>query len=126
MFYRIPFASAPRDLTGLTGIRMKVRSDEPRILRLDIDSPKNTAANQGVEFGWEVQLGVTATTVTVSFANAKVPSWATDPGDSLAGVLQSATALMFRHECNHVDGTGHLPVGVTDNGWVDIDDIEFF
>ena len=126
MFYRIPLASAPRDLTGLTGIRMKVRSDEPRILRLDIDSPKNTAANQGVEFGWEVQLGVTATTVTVSFANAEVPSWATDPGDSLADVLQSATALMFRPECNHVDGTGHLPVGVTDNGWVDIDDIEFF
>jgi len=126
MFYRIPFASAPKDLTALTGIRMKVRSDEPRILRLDIDSPQNTAGNQGVEVGWGVQLDVVPTTVTVLFATAKVPSWATDPHDSLAAILQSATALMFRPSCNHVDATGHLPVGVTDNGWVDIDDIEFF
>jgi hypothetical protein len=126
MFYRIPFASAPKDLSGLTGIRFKVRSDESRILRLDIDSPKNSAANQGVEVGWDVQVDGVTSTATVLFAKAKVPTWATDPGDNLAAILQSATGLMFLPNCNHVDGTGHLPAGVTDNGWVDIDDIEFF
>jgi hypothetical protein len=126
MMYRMPFASAPRDLRAFTGIRMKVRSDERRILRVDIDSPKNSKADQGIAVGWNVQADGTAQTVTVSLADARVPSWAVDPGDSLTAIQQTASALIFRPQCNHVDGTGHLPAGTTDNGWVDIDDIEFF
>lgn len=126
MMYRMPLASAPDDLRTFTGIRMKVRSNEKRILRLDVDSPKNSKSDQGVAVGWNVQVDVTAQTVTVALADAKVPGWAVDPGDSLTAILQTASALIFRPQCNDVDGTGHLPAGVTDNGWVDIDDIEFF
>jgi spore coat protein H len=127
MFYRIPFASPPKDLSALAGIRMKVRSDELRTLRVDVDSPKNSAANQGIEVGWDVSVDVTAKTATVSFAEASVPGWATVPGGNLTSILQSATGLTFRPLCNHVDlSSGHLPAGTTDNGWVDIDDIELF
>jgi spore coat protein H len=126
MMYRMPLASAPSDLRAFTGIRMKVRSDERRILRLDVDSPKNSKADQGIAVGWNVQVDVAPQTVTVQLADARVPGWAVDPGDSLTAILQTASALIFRPQCNHVDGTGHLPAGVTDNGWVDIDDIEFF
>ena len=126
MFYKVPFASAPKDLSSRTGIRFKVRSDETRILRLDLDSPKNSAGNQGIAVGWDVKVDVATSTATVLFADAKVPSWATDPGDSLAAILQSATDLSFQPKVNHVNASGHLPAGTTDNGWVDIDDIEFF
>jgi hypothetical protein len=126
MFYRIPFAAAPIDLSRLTGLRVKVRSNERRSLRIDVDSPQNSAADQGVQLGWNVIADTAAGTATVLFAEAKVPSWADDPGDSLVVVLQSATGLTFRPQCIHVEGTGHLPAGVTDDGWVDIDDIEIF
>ena len=34
--------------------------------------------------------------------------------------------LAFQPICNSRNGGGQLPDGVTDNGWVDIDDIAFF
>lgn len=126
MLYRIPFASAPADLSKLTGIRLKVRSDHPRVLRLDVDSPKNSAGDQGVAVGWQVPVDVATATVTLLLAEAKDPSWAADPGDDLTAILQSATGLIFRPQCNHLDGSGHLPAGVTDEGWIDIDDLEIF
>jgi spore coat protein H len=126
MFYRVPLARAPQDLSRLTGLRLKVRSSEKRILRLDVDSPKNSKASQGIAVGWNVSLDAATQTATVLFADARVPSWATDPGDSLTAILQSATALIFRPLCNDVNASGHLPDGVTDAGWADIDDVEFF
>lgn len=126
MFYRIPFASPPVDLNQLRGLRVKVRSDELRPLRIDVDSPNNSATNDGVQVGWDAAADTTTKTVSVLFADARVPEWADDPKDSLAAILQTATGLTFRPKCNHVESTGHLPAGVTDNGWVDIDDIEFF
>jgi len=49
-----------------------------------------------------------------------------DPKDSLTLVLQTVTALTFQPMCNGTGSTGQLPAGVTDNGWVDIDDVLFF
>jgi spore coat protein H len=126
MFYQVPFTPLPADLSGLTGIRLKVRSNEPRTLRLDIDSPKNSGRDKGAEVGWDVQAGATATPVELLFANAKLPVWATPTGDSLTAIQQNATGLMFRPQCNHRDASGQLPAGTTDQGWVDIDDIEVF
>lgn len=126
MFYRVPFADGINDLSALTGIRMKVRSNERRVLRLDVDSPKNSKINEGIAMGWNISVGVETSTVSIAFADAQIPSWAAAPGDNLSDVLRNATALMFRPQCNHLDGTGHLPAGVTDDGWVDIDDLEVF
>jgi hypothetical protein len=126
MFYRVPLAGGIDDLSARTGIRMKVRSNERRVLRLDVDSPKNSKINEGIAMGWNITIGDEPSTVSVAFADAEIPSWAADPGDSLSDVLRNATALMFRPQCNHLDGTGHLPAGFTDDGWVDIDDIEVF
>jgi hypothetical protein len=62
----------------------------------------------------------------VRFADAKVPDWATDPGDDLHAILQTVTGVMFSPQCTDRDTDGQLPDGVTDDGWVDIDDIAFF
>ena len=124
--YRVPMVAAPVDLTLLTGIRLKIRSNQARTVRFDINSPHNSATNQGVNVGWDLSVTTTTSTLNVVFANARVPVWATDPGDSLAQILQTVSGLTFQPICNSRDANGQLPAGVTDNGWVDIDDIEFY
>ncbi len=127
MFYSIPFRPSPSDLTPFVGMRFKVRADRARSMRIDIDSPKNSAANEGVEFGWEVdRLTTTPTERSVRFAEATVPDWANDPGDDLTEVLRTSTGIRFKPDCLGQDADGQLPDGTHDKGWVDIDDIVFF
>ena len=126
MFYHIPLAAPPQDVTSLTGIRLKVRSNQARTLRFDLISPNNTAANLGIQVGWDLPVTTTTSELTVQFANAKIPIWATDPGDKLSDILQTVTGLAFQPICDNRDSSGQLPDGATDNGWVDIDDIAFF
>jgi spore coat protein H len=125
-WYKMSMATQPADFSRLTGVRLKARSNVARTLRLDIDSPNYSAANEGIQFGWELPVGPTAKTFEVRFAEAKYPSWARDPGDSLTTILQTANALMFQPLCVARDSSGQIPDGVTDNGWLDMDDIEFF
>jgi hypothetical protein len=124
--YRIPLTNAPQDVTKLTGVRLKVRSDQARTVRFDINSLHNSEGDQGINKGWDLSVTTTSRTLTVLFANASVPSWATDPGDSLTQVLQTVAGFTFQPICNSRDASGQLPAGVTDNGWVDIDDVEFY
>lgn len=126
LLYAIPLASAPVDLSGMHGVRFKVRSNTSRAFRLDLDSPNNSRANDGVKMGWDLSVTTEAAELSVSFADAKTPAWAADPGDSLASVLASVTALSFKPECANRDASGQLPAGATDDGWVDLDDVEFF
>jgi spore coat protein H len=126
MIYRIPLLNPPQDLTALTGIRLKIRSDQARTVRFDIISPNESQSDQGINVGWDLPVTTAATTQTVQFAAARVPSWAADPGDSLTLILQTVSGLQFQPICNSRDASGQLPSGVTDNGWVDIDDIEFY
>jgi spore coat protein H len=127
LIYRIPLADAPSDLTTLTGIRLKIRSNQDRTVRFDINSPYNSQANAGINKGWDLAVTTQSRTLTVQLASAAVPSWATDPGDRLTQVLQTANAFTFQPICNGRDNiSGQLPAGVTDNGWVDVDDLEFY
>jgi spore coat protein H len=129
MWYRIPMSPSPTDLTKLTGIKLKIRSSVARGLRLDLISPNNSQTMKGIDPGWDLQATTTATEVSVQFAKAKVPSWATDPGDDLNMTLQTVTTLSFHPGVNFPSNTtvaGQLPDGVTDDGWVDVDDITFF
>lgn len=129
MWYRIPMSPSPTDLTKLTGIKLKIRSSVARGLRLDLISPNNSQTMKGIDPGWDLQASTTAAEVSVQLAKAKVPSWAADPGDDLNKTLQTVMNLSFHPACNFPSTTtvaGQLPEGVTDDGWVDVDDITFF
>ncbi|MBN2191190.1 MAG: CotH kinase family protein [Polyangiaceae bacterium] len=45
--YRVALAEGQVDLRGMTGIRLWVRADRARALRLDLDSPEESAAEEG-------------------------------------------------------------------------------
>jgi spore coat protein H len=124
--YHIPFADGLKDLNTLTGIRFNARTNQDRILRFDLISPNDTLNNDGVHFGWDLALTTAVQPFEVLFANARIPSWAKDPGDKLTDILATSASISYQPQCNGRGSSGQLPEGTTDNGWVDIDDIEFF
>jgi hypothetical protein len=124
--YHIPLADGPEDLNALSGIRFKARSNEARILRFDLISPNDTLSNDGVHFGWDLSLTTEAQPFEVLFASAAIPSWAADPGDQLTDILATTASISYQPQCNGRDVSGQLTAGITDNGWIDVDDIEFF
>lgn len=126
MFYTVPLSSAPTDLTARTGIRFKARSSAARVLRLELESPVQSRASEGIKVGWELPVGPGTSEHTVTFAAAKIPSWATDPGDDLTAIVRTVAAVSFLPQCANRDASGQLASGTTDSGFVDIDDVEIF
>ncbi len=126
MLYAIPLTNSSGDLTGLQGVRFKARSNVARAFRVELDSPGNSHADEGIKMGWDLRLTSETTEFSVSLVDAKIPAWASDPGDSLDNILKEVTALSFKPECANRDSAGQLPAGTSDSGWVDLDDIEFF
>ncbi len=130
MAYSLPFAGAPVDVSGMTGLRLVASTDQERTLRIDLASPAATASDLGVRPGWEVAVGTEPTEIEVMFADAAVQSWAVeqglDPNDPLEDVLASVTALFFHPYCEGRDLLGFLGEGVSDPGYLQIDDIEVF
>jgi spore coat protein CotH len=126
LFYTLPVDTGTKDVTSFTGIRFKVRSNVARPLRINVISPNNSQGGKGIEVGWDTNIGTNTSTVSFLFANAKTPSWATDPQDDLMTILRTVTGIQFMPQCVNRTSSGQLPEGTTDNGWVDVDDIEFF
>lgn len=124
--YRVPLAQAPKDLTALSGVRLKARSNETRTVRLDLTSPEDSANNEGIHFGWDLSVRAETKSFEVLFEDARIPSWASDPGDELGDILAVVSGISLQPNCNGRDDSGQLPEGTSDDGWVEIDDIEFF
>lgn len=126
LFYTVPLAPLPVDLSVRTGIRFKVRSSVARPLRIDLESPEQSRASEGIKVGWELAVDSEVSEHTLAFADATVPTWAADPGDDLTAILQSAFAISILPQCVGRDETGQLPAGTSDPGVVDIDDLEIY
>ena len=126
----IPLADSPVDVSGMTGIRFWASADQSRNLRFNLDSPAQTASNEGIRKGWDVPVGPTPALKEVLFADAEAQSWAIsegrDPGDPLDAVLRTVTGLLFHPECVGRSSAGYLPEGTTDVGFLEIDDLEFY
>lgn len=127
--YRIPVAGGTFDASGLTGIRMWLRADRARTLRFDLDSPESSRATEGIRSGWEVPVSEEPRLVELLFQDAALPSWAVadGPSDDLQSILRTLTGLVFFPSCEGRDlSTGQLGQGVTDPGFLEVDQIELF
>lgn len=127
--YRIPVAGGTFDARGLTGVRMWLRADGPRTLRFDLDSPESSRASGGIRSGWEVAVSDQPRLVELLFQDAAIPSWAVadGPNDDLQNVLRTLSGLVFFPNCAGRDlSTGQLGEGVTDPGFLQVDQIELF
>jgi spore coat protein H len=126
MSYQVPMATIPTDATALTGVRLLIRSNVARVVRMDMDSPNNPDFMKGVRRGWDLAVDTTAKPLEVKFADAKTQGWGGVVNDSLPSILSTMAGLIFQPQCVGRDGSGQLPDGSRDTGWVDIDDVEFF
>ena len=126
----MPLEGGAQDVTGLTGIRMWVRADQSRELRFEMDSPFASAANGWMREGWFVDVTEEATQVEVLFEDADIPFWGYDQGNErnaeLQEILGAVMAILFSPRCVGQDTSGFLPEGTTDDGFVEIDNFEFF
>jgi hypothetical protein len=127
--YRVPLAGGSFDARGLTGIRMWLRADVARTLRFDLDSPESSRASEGIRSGWEVPVSQEPRRVELLFQDAAIPSWAAadGPSDDLQNILRTLSGVVFFPNCAGRDlATGQLGPGVTDPGFLEVDQIEIF
>ena len=121
------FQDRPVDLSQLTGIRLTLRTDSPRTVRVDLDSVLYEASIEGIKFGWDVSASNTPLTVELPFAEATLPVWAHATGDQLPAIRQRVEALAFHPMCNGREAFGGLlEDGTTDAGFLELDAIELY
>lgn len=116
------------DLSGGRKLRMKVRADRERNMRVTLDSPKYVMENtmNGVTYGWETQLGPDVRTLEFEIEQAAYPSWArVRPDVKLADVVRSVGGITFSPQAVGRNAQGLFPEGAQDAGWIQVDDIEF-
>jgi len=130
MYFSIPLTDGVADATAKSGLRLTVRSSVARTFRVELESPAQTATTLGIRVGWDVPATTETKTFELLFAEAKVPSWAvaqgTDPKDDLSKIQSTVAGLAFHPYCLKRNSLGFLPDGVTDAGWVEVDDIQFY
>lgn len=121
------FQGRPIDLNEYSGIRLTLRTDSPRTVRIDLDSVLYEASVEGIKFGWEIVTSSTPLPVELAFADATLPAWARPTGDQLPAIRQRVDALAFHPMCNNREAFGGLLAeGTTDPGFLELDAIELF
>ena len=123
----LAFQGRPVDLSQREGIRLTLRTDVPRVVRVDLDSRLYEAGTEGIRFGWDVAVSSEPLSVELHFADAGMPVWARATGDQLAAIRERVDALAFQPMCNGREGGGGLlPEGTSDEGFLELDSIQVF
>lgn len=128
--YGIVFAEGTQDISQYQGIRLKIRSDKNRVVRLELNGPAQTAANQGIRLGWTLNVGSDAQDVDVKLLDAGYEPWVAeqnkDPKVPLSAVLTAANGIQLFPQCANRGSTGFMPDGYTDEGYLEVDSLEFY
>lgn len=123
----LAFQGRPVDLSQREGIRLTLRTDGPRVVRVDLDSRLYEAGVEGIKFGWDVAASSEPLSVELRFTEASMPVWARATGDQLAAIRERVDALSFQPMCNGREaGGGLLPEGASDAGFLELDSIQVF
>jgi spore coat protein H len=125
-YFSVPLRGGAQDLRDKSGVRLLVRTDQPRSLRIDLESAEYVASNEGIKFGWDVLIGAEPQAIEVRFDAAAIPSWALSTDDDRDNILAVVSGLAFQPSCAGRDAGGYLPEESTDQGFFQLDRVEFF
>ncbi len=120
---RLPLATS----TGLgpsSRLRLRVSSDGPRVLRINIDSSAYSNRDASGELGWDIELDGTTQDLDLDLASATFPAWGEAVPESPADILAQTTALLLEPAAAGRDEDGWLGPGVVDVGELHVDDVE--
>jgi hypothetical protein len=114
------------NLSQIRTLRFKAKANVARTLRVEIGSSKYKTVTSGPSprFGWDVMVGPTAGTVTLDMSRLGLPVGAMSVGQSTGEILPEASGITFNAYPNGKGSNGLLPMGQSDKGWVEIDDVE--
>jgi hypothetical protein len=122
---KLPLEERSVDLTGIRGLRLKLRGDGPRDLRIDVESRAYAGAPRGVRYGWTVRVSREARDVTLPFDELAVPAWAEPLAKPPSEVLNRVTGISLNPQPRGRLASGYFAPGVADSGLLHVDDIEF-
>jgi hypothetical protein len=123
--YFMPFANGFHDLTSVAQVRLLLRTDQPRTVRIELESDLYQTPNKGIKFGWEVTVTNSPTPVRLVLDNARLPSRAKGTSDALSHVRTHVNGLSFNPSVVGRNASGNLGSGNSDPGTLEIDDIQF-
>jgi hypothetical protein len=120
---RLPLATTTT-LSTSSSVRLLVRADRARDLRISLDSLAYTDRASSGEVGWDVQLDGSLQELILELSSASFPSWGLPVPESVASILASASALLFEPAATGRGEEGFLGAGVSDVGEIRIDEVQ--
>jgi len=119
-----PEFEQPADFSSLKEIRIALRGDRARNLRISLgnwDVYQKYGADS--EYGWEIQVTAQTQTIILKMSEIDFPTWASAKPNIKAEVLKSVKTLMFSPSAQ-CDNNGFLKI-TPDIGYTQIDNIDF-
>lgn len=122
---RLVFPTPTVDLTGKSGLRLKIQAESRRVVRIALDSGGYSQPGSELVLGWDVPVDTVAREIELPFSTASFPPGAPEMPETPTDVLSSVLGLLLHLEPveRHNPVSGHLHAA--DAGRIRIDDIEF-
>ena len=108
IYYFLPFANGFHDLSSVAHVRLLLRTDQPRTVRIELESD---LYQQAQRFGWEVAVTSVPTQVNLTIDNARPPSSSAGTGDALSHVRTNVSGLTFQPSVVGRNASGRLGPG---------------
>lgn len=121
--YFMPFTNGFQDLTSVAQVRLILRTDQPRTVRIELESDLYQEPKKGIKFGWDVAATSSPTQVRLLLNNAKLSAKGTT--DVLSHVRTHVSGLTFNPSVVGRNASGNLGSGNSDPGYLEIDDVQF-
>jgi hypothetical protein len=121
----LPFEGGFHDLSSVALIQLLLLADQPRTVRIDLESDRYQAAGKRIKFGWDVAVSNTISAVDLVLDQATLTSSGSATTDVLSDVRQHVNGLAFSPSVVGMDTSGYLGTGNSDPGFLEIDDIAF-
>jgi hypothetical protein len=120
----LPMAGGAADLRRTEGLRLLLRADSPRELRIDVESRRYPSDAAEQRYGWDLRVGAAPRRLTLAFADLSLPAWSEAEPLPLEEVLANATGLSFHPQPRGRLRSGFFPPGGSDSGVLRIDEVE--
>jgi hypothetical protein len=121
---RLPFAGGGADLRRAERLRLRLRADAPRTLRIDVESARYPSDDAAARYGWDVAVSAQARVASLALRDLALPVWSTATALPLDEVLARATGLSFHPQPVGRLASGFYAEGRSDAGRLQIDDVE--
>ncbi len=115
--------SGSTNVSDHAGVRFDARANRARPLRIELSSPAQSLAGEGIYQGWDLDADDAWQTFELPFAEASVEQWVIDegrePDDSISDITALLRGIRFFPRCISCDPG-------PDVGFLEVDNVEFY